>query len=159
MVYSDPPHNMPVEHLSLTQQVENTFQSVSGLVRASIQPLPTQTGDGTYITPPPSTGVLQDLLKIGPQDLKTIIESAKADLFGTATDDRKYLLEHVIDVCTLKSNDECSTDIFPLLVGPQTSLVIEKWQKTDGCFHQWPVERPFTSPTSVSQLSNCRHKV
>ena len=106
MTSSPPLPDVPVEHLSFHQQVENTFKSVSGLVQASLQPLPTQTGDGTYITEPPSTGPLLDLIKTRPEDIKTIFEIAKAGILGKATNDRSYELEHIIKVCAIAFNLE-----------------------------------------------------
>ena len=88
----------PIEHTSTRQEVEQAFASISGLIKASLRPLPKQTGDGTYITPPISTGLLEDLQKLHIQDVKTLIQTVKTQANSDPTDDRTYLMERIIQV-------------------------------------------------------------
>lgn len=90
--------SVPVKQASLRKEVDTTFQSISGLIKASLRPLPRQTGDGSYITPPISTGLLQDLRKLSINDVETLIQTVKAEATGDPTDDKTYLMERVIQV-------------------------------------------------------------
>ena len=79
------------------------MHDVSGLIQASLRSLPTQTGDGTYIKEPPSTGPILDLLKTNVHDVKTIIDVVKGAALGKDANDRKYQLEHIVQVCMIWS--------------------------------------------------------
>ena len=93
--------DVPVEQLPLRKQIETTITSVSGVIKASLRPLPTQTGDGSYINPPASTGLLQDLRKMGIKDAETLAEVFAGKVSGKPTNDKTYLMERVIQVGTL----------------------------------------------------------
>lgn len=86
----------PIEKVSLRREVEEKFDAIRGLIKASHRPLPTQTGDGSYIVPPISTGVLKDIDKLGFDDLHTIVGLVKTKVEGSAVDDREYGMEGVI---------------------------------------------------------------
>lgn len=62
---------------------------------------PTETNDGTYL-PPPSRSVtpssIADLTTLEPQDCITLLEAAWQK--GELVDDRKYLMEKIIQVKT-----------------------------------------------------------
>ena len=92
------PPSPPEDNTSDRQKVEAAFQSIKGLIKAKLRPLPIETGDGTYITRPLSTGVLQDLQKLGLADFGALIETVKALFTGEPTDDKSYLMERVIRV-------------------------------------------------------------
>ncbi|MCJ1385278.1 hypothetical protein MMC17_008399 [Xylographa soralifera] len=88
----------PVKHTSPRQEVEEAFASISSLIKASLRPLPKETGDGSYITPPISTGLLEDLQKLHIKDVKSLIQTVKAQATGDPTDDRTCLMERIIQV-------------------------------------------------------------
>lgn len=91
---SSPP--APVEPTSLRQEIENVFSSVHALINASARPLPTQTGDGSYVTPPLTTGLLQDLRKMDISDVEPLLALVRTSLTGEATDDKTYFMEKLI---------------------------------------------------------------
>jgi hypothetical protein len=96
--------NLPaVEEQKTTerQKVEAAFTSIRGLIKASARPLPTQTGDDSYITPQLSTGLLQDLQKMHIKDVKTLIDTIKAQTSGKPVNDKTLLMEKVIQVRSL----------------------------------------------------------
>ncbi len=90
--------NAPMEQLSLRKQIERTLASINGVVKASLRPIPTQTGDGSCINPPASEGLLQDLRKMGIKDAETLVEVFGGKVSGKPTNDRTYLIERVIQV-------------------------------------------------------------
>lgn len=97
----DLPPSPPEDKTSDQQKVESAFASIKGLIKASLRPLPTETGDGAYITKPVSTGIVHDLHKLGLADLGALIETVKAQTTGDPTDDKSYLMERVIRVQNL----------------------------------------------------------
>ena len=86
------------EHISERQKIEDAFASIKGLIKASFQPLPTQTGNGTYIADPISTGLLQDLEKLHIRDIPTLIQTVKCKITNAPVNDKAYLMERVIQV-------------------------------------------------------------
>ena len=102
----------PVKHTSIRQGVEEAFESISQLIKASLRPLPKQTGDGSYITPPISTGLLEDLQKLHIKDIKSLIQTVKAQATGDPTDDRTYLMERVIQVRAPLGFENYSTNVY-----------------------------------------------
>ncbi|MCJ1472027.1 hypothetical protein MMC13_000672 [Lambiella insularis] len=90
--------SVPVQQASLRQEVDKAFEDISGLIKASLRPLPKQTGDGSYITPPISTGLLQDLRKLSINDVETLIQTVKTGATGDPTNDKTYLMERIIQV-------------------------------------------------------------
>ena len=89
---------VPVKHTSTRQGVEEVFASITQLIKTSLRPLPKETGDGSYITPPISTGLLDDLQKLHIKDVKSLIQTVKAQATSDPTDDRTCLMERVIQV-------------------------------------------------------------
>lgn len=88
------------EKNSLRQEIEETLDSARSLIKASLKPLPTQSGDGTYITPPQVTGLIKDLSKMGLDDAATLIELAKTTATGQKIDDRSYFMERLIKLAS-----------------------------------------------------------
>ena len=74
---------------------------VEQVVAAALRPLPTQTGDGSYVQTPIVTGLAKDLLHFDLKDAKTLAEVAKTAVTGEAVNDREYIMERVIQVCYL----------------------------------------------------------
>jgi linoleate 8R-lipoxygenase/9,12-octadecadienoate 8-hydroperoxide 8R-isomerase len=75
-----------------------TLAQLEQLVSASLRPLPSQTGDGTYVTEQVKTGILKDLPHVDLGDLKTLVDVSKSALTGEALDDRKYIMERVVQL-------------------------------------------------------------
>ena len=71
---------------------------IEQVVSASLRPMPSQTGDGTYVTEQVKTGILKDLSHVDLSDLKTLVDVSKSALTGEAVDDRKYIMERVVQV-------------------------------------------------------------
>jgi len=86
------------EHLALRKQIEKSFAEISQVIHTSRKPLPTQTGDGSYIEPPVPTGLFKDLQNMRFKDVPTLIQSIKSRMSGKPTDDKTYLMEKVIQV-------------------------------------------------------------
>ena len=80
------------------EDVETTFKQFSQLVHASQRPIPTQTGDGTYIEHQEPPGMFADLKALGFKDARTLMDVMKTKAAGGLTDDRTYLMEKVIQV-------------------------------------------------------------
>lgn len=67
------------------------------MIHASLRPTPTQTGDGSYTEGISSeTGILNDLGKLDLHDVDTIIALTKNTASKRPVDDKKYLVERVI---------------------------------------------------------------
>lgn len=92
------PASPPEDKASDQEKVQDAFASIKGLVKASLRPLPTETGGGSYITKPIATGVLHDLHKLDLKDVGSLIETVKTQATGGPTDDKSYLMERVIRV-------------------------------------------------------------
>ncbi|KAL9107982.1 MAG: hypothetical protein Q9227_007197 [Pyrenula ochraceoflavens] len=85
-------------HADLRREITDAFKQLQNLVRASLRPIPTQTGDGSYVTEnPPGTGVLSDLEHMKPEDYIAITQAIADDINSHhIIDDRKYPMEKVI---------------------------------------------------------------
>lgn len=80
-------------------QVEGTFSKYAQLIHASRRPLPTESGDGTYLgEKKKGTSLFQDLRTVGFKGIKTIIAVGKSKKKGDLVDDRTYLMEKIIAV-------------------------------------------------------------
>lgn len=76
----------------------NPIEKIGKVVEASLRPLPTETGDGSYIQTKKVTGFAKDLKHVDLNDVKTIVEVAKSAVTGDAVDDRNYVMEGIIQV-------------------------------------------------------------
>ena len=88
----------------LRNDIETAFASIRGVIKASLRPSPTETEDGSYVSTQESTGLLQDLQKVGFKDVESVIEVIGAKLSGKPTNDKNYLMEKVIGV---RPQNEC----------------------------------------------------
>lgn len=80
--------------------VSQTLAEVMQVINASLRPLPTETGDGSYNPEPaPHTGVLKDVAHLNIGDVETITDLVKQYAGGGPVDDKTYLMERVIQVC------------------------------------------------------------
>ena len=94
------PATPPEQHITFRAKVEEAFQSVAGLIKASSAPLPTKTGDGSYITSTKPTGILNDLIHIRPSDIGTLIDYAKITVTGDPINDKTYFTERLLKVAS-----------------------------------------------------------
>lgn len=60
--------------------------------------MPTETGDGTYIKQPKTTGLAKDIVHVDLEDVKTLVDVTKTGATGQPVDDREYIMERVIQV-------------------------------------------------------------
>lgn len=83
---------------STTKGVEKSITQIEQVISASLRPLPTETGDGSYIKDPKTTGLAKDITHIDLDDVKTLVEVVKTGATGEPVDDREYIMERVIQV-------------------------------------------------------------
>ncbi len=89
----DPPEPDPQQ-----ENDTNVFDQFAQLIHAGQRPLPTQTGDGSYIEHEVSTGMWQDLKALGFKDMNTLKDVMANKVSGTYQDDKTYIMERVIQV-------------------------------------------------------------
>lgn len=137
-----PPEQLP----SILEQVTDTFESLVGVVKAAASPLPTQTGDGSYIQRTKATGVLADVIKLHPSDIRTLVDLAKTGLTGAPIDDSTFLLERLVKLSSelpLSSRDGTLLNnvfiqrLYDDLQHPPTATVsdIHRYRAADGSFN------------------------
>ena len=90
----------PPDHNVKSEEVGNVFEQFAQVIHAAQRPLPTQTGDGTYIEHQVPTGLFQDLRSMGFKDVTTLMDVMKNKGSGGLVDDKTYLMERVIQVCS-----------------------------------------------------------
>lgn len=79
-------------------KIEKSISQIEQVIGASLRPMPTETGDGTYVKKPKTTGFAKDLAHIDLDDVKTVVDVVKAGATGEPVDDREYIMERVIQV-------------------------------------------------------------
>lgn len=78
--------------------VAETFEAFAQIIHASQRPLPTQTGDGSYVQHHEHTGLWADLRSMGIKDAKTLKEVIANKASGQLVDDKTMIMERVIQV-------------------------------------------------------------
>ena len=78
--------------------MQDLIVKLTNSVRLSMRPLPTETGDGSYLGGPKHESALQDLSSLDSQDLMTIKDIATCMTRSGPVDDKKYYMERVIKV-------------------------------------------------------------
>lgn len=111
----------------------NKLAQIEQVVTAALRPLPTQTGDGSYVQEPTVTGLAKDLLHFDLKDAKTLAEVAKTAVTGEAVNDRDYVMERVIQVCVSARNWLRFHSKFSIACR-WLALDISKWQGADQYF-------------------------
>ena len=92
--------SMSSEHGGMAEN----FSKITKVVQAARRPLPTETGDGTYIEPENGGSLWRDLRALGIKDantLKDLIENKAGGLVkgsGQVVDDKTMLMERIIQV-------------------------------------------------------------
>ncbi|GBF61841.1 psi-producing oxygenase A [Trichophyton mentagrophytes] len=84
--------------LTLREEIENGVSDVSRAISASLRPLPTASGDGTYLPTTHTTGILDDLAHMKLGDAGTLAEVAKVAATGQLIDDKRYIMERIIQL-------------------------------------------------------------
>jgi linoleate 8R-lipoxygenase/9,12-octadecadienoate 8-hydroperoxide 8R-isomerase len=77
---------------------ESPLAQIEQVIKASLRPMPTETGDGTYVKGNTTTGLAQDLSHVDLKDVKTLAEVAKSAITGDPVNDREYIMERVIQL-------------------------------------------------------------
>ncbi|KAL6238146.1 Psi-producing oxygenase A [Aspergillus navahoensis] len=83
---------------SILASLGNTISQVENVVAASLRPLPTATGDGTYVAEPAQTGLVKDLGHVDLKDVRTLAEVVKSAATGKPVDDKQYIMERVVQL-------------------------------------------------------------
>lgn len=118
-------------HGSETHGEKSPLVQIEQVFKAALRPLPTETGDGTYVKDTKLTGLAQDLSHVDLVDVKTLADVAKNAITGEAMNDREYIMERVIQVRQIGETNR-----------------VEKSRRnacTDGRFHQLAAGLPTTS--------------
>ncbi|KAH0556979.1 hypothetical protein GP486_005233 [Trichoglossum hirsutum] len=84
------------DHSAKREDVDAVFQQFAQLIHASQRPLPTQTGDGSYIEQSVPSGLWQDLGTLGFKDIDTLLQFLKSKKSGGPIDDKTYITEKII---------------------------------------------------------------
>lgn len=79
-------------------KIEKSISQIEQVISASLRSMPTETGDGTYIKEPKTTGFAKDLPHLELDDVKTVVDVVKAGATSEPVDDREYIMERVIQV-------------------------------------------------------------
>ncbi|KAF9892006.1 hypothetical protein FE257_002970 [Aspergillus nanangensis] len=89
----------PIENQD-THGVADTFKKYEQLVEASERPLPTETGDGSYIEDEEAhhSSLWKDLRTLGIKDVNTLASVIKTEATGEKTDDKTMVMEHIIQL-------------------------------------------------------------
>ncbi|EEP75322.1 hypothetical protein UREG_00168 [Uncinocarpus reesii 1704] len=80
-------------------EVESTFKQYAQLIHAARRPLPTQSGDGSYLRKSKAkSSLLKDLRSMGPRGWGTLLAVRKSKRSGDLIDDKTYIMERVINL-------------------------------------------------------------
>ncbi|KAL3479872.1 heme peroxidase [Aspergillus californicus] len=85
---------------SILNGLGNRISQIENVVAASLRPLPTATGNGTYVVEPTQTGLARDLGHIDAEDVQTLIDVVKSAATGKPVDDKEYIMERVIQLAS-----------------------------------------------------------
>ncbi|KAJ5386657.1 hypothetical protein N7509_009198 [Penicillium cosmopolitanum] len=80
------------------EEVEAIFDKYAQAIHASREPLPNQTGDGTYLKHDQSSGLFNDIKSLGFRDLNTVKDLIKQKASGELIDDKTYIMERIIQL-------------------------------------------------------------
>jgi len=78
--------------------IHSHFKDFAQIINVSRQPVPDQSGDGTYMEKEETTGLFADMKNLGFKDLKTLREVLGNRASGELVDDKTYIMERVIQV-------------------------------------------------------------
>ncbi|KAJ5748816.1 uncharacterized protein N7511_010512 [Penicillium nucicola] len=93
-------------------EVVATFEKFAQAIHASNEPLPNQTGDGTFLKHDQSSGLINDIKSLGFRDVNTVKDLVKSKASGELVDDKTYLMERIIQmVADLPGNSKNRTEL------------------------------------------------
>ncbi|CAG8008328.1 unnamed protein product [Penicillium salamii] len=90
--------NQEEGHVVKRAEVVATFERFAQAIHASKEPLPNQTGDGTYLKHDKSTGLITDIKSLGFRDANTVKDLVANKASGELIDDKTYLMERIIQM-------------------------------------------------------------
>lgn len=90
-------------------EVVAVFEKYAQAIHASREPLPNQTGDGTYLKHDQSSGLINDIKSLGFRDINTVKDLIKSKATGELVDDKTYLMERIIQVRTAFQGSTATT--------------------------------------------------
>lgn len=79
----------------------STFKDYKQAIHAARRPLPTETGDGSYVEEETSSSIWADLRSMGIKDASTLMSFLENKVTRQSIDDKTMLMERVIQVCIL----------------------------------------------------------
>lgn len=104
----------PEDHSKARNEISAIFEKYAQVIHASRRPLPTQSGDGTYLEHghDHSSSLFSDLRSLGFKDYGTLIEVMKNKASGECVDDKTMLMERIIQLVSgLPSNSKNRTEL------------------------------------------------
>ena len=125
------------------QNASESYQKAKTLLKAIREPLPTQTGDGTYLPQPEKDNVVEDVGKIisdiGRQDIKDVaalVKTFEHAALKQPLNDREYLMESLVAVASKLPDDFLQkkvtnaflTTLWNDLEHPPQTLLSDKFQ-------------------------------
>jgi hypothetical protein len=134
---------------------KNPIVQVEKVLAASLRPLPTETGDGTYIKGNTTTGIAKDIGHVDIKDLETLAVVAKKGITGDAVNDREYIMERVIQVSFPRLQTFGLSH--PSIACGRIAFDLSQWTRPDEHFPQDSVEglaAPSYYVSWISCLSN-----
>ncbi|KAL4918828.1 hypothetical protein BDW62DRAFT_217449 [Aspergillus aurantiobrunneus] len=94
--------NLPTDNSKSTESggVTDMIRGASTALHKAARPLPTETGNGTYVEDEESEGgrLWKDLLALGIEDVGTVKDLLKSELGGGLLDDKTMLMERTIQL-------------------------------------------------------------
>ncbi|KAK7510648.1 fatty acid oxygenase [Phyllosticta citriasiana] len=97
---------------SSNEESNSLFTQFATVLHASQRPLPTQTGDGSYVQKESPAGLMDNLKSLGIKDYKTLRDALTNKAKKELLDDKTYLMERVIQlVSALPGNSSVRTDL------------------------------------------------
>jgi linoleate 10R-lipoxygenase len=85
-------------HTVKRAEVVAVFEKYAQAIHASREPLPNQSGDGTYLKHDQSSGLINDIKSLGFRDVNTVKDLIKSKASGELVDDKTMLMERIIQV-------------------------------------------------------------
>ncbi len=110
------------------------------------QPLPTQSGDGSYLDHTQPSGLMSDIKAMGFKDVHTLIEVMKTKVKGELQDDKTYMMEQTIQVSRSFSEARCIAH--GVLACQWLAHKVKNPSRFDQCFHRRTMEL-FAAPSHV----------
>jgi linoleate 8R-lipoxygenase/9,12-octadecadienoate 8-hydroperoxide 8R-isomerase len=128
------------KRFSFRKDIQKSFGQLQQVFHASSRPLPTQTGDGSYVkTPPKPTGLASDLPHVNLKEVEALVEIAKDAATGDPQNDKDYIMERVIEVRQGLLQEIDQTSHFEL-VGRCPTGHIPQWKGSDRCLFEAAME-------------------